>query len=803
MKTLLLDTLRGLRYRRGATAVAVGGLTLALAACLLVGLLAIALADVDPGIAEPERVVLLDFKNNRPGEPGAWATASPIAFAEMLKERKVPLNLISRATGDGLDVRLGDRIQPLYVQVADPDLVPLFGLKTLHGDLRATLMQRDGIALTAGSVRKLWGELPPEQALNRQIESRGRFFRVTAVIPDIDPRNPLGAHDAWVGFESSAYVTPMDDRQSINMVNGQVFARLRPDASAEQVGSWMRDAFKASPRYAALPPEWTTGREAAYFRGVPLPRLPFEGGGQEQRWKLMGAVGAATALLLLMAAFNHMNLQVAALLQRQRETALRRSLGADGWHLLTLWALDALLPLLLSAAIALILAWWVAPMVATWMGLSPTQPIADPIPLRALLGLAVSVMLLLPATLAWPAWMALRRAPAPALQGRTASEGPSGRRVRQGLLTLQLLGALLLLAMAGVMAVQQQHILHADQGFDTHNRLWVGIMSDPQNMPPMGDFVAAMQQHPAITHWAFSGGRPARDTQGETDLNVSPTQHKQVLRVTRVSTGFFETWGMTLLAGTPRTGNGGANVVIDAKAARLLGFASPQAAVGAVLRGGGGSFKEGTEERRIVAVVKDVKLESARDHALPQAFLLIDEPQWDLTVYGPDLAALRQAVEDVWKAHGPPVPHEVQTADEQRADIYRLEAQLTTILITVSLLAMGVAMLGAYALVADTLRRRRTELVLRRLHGAGNLAIARHVATEFAIPWLIAVLVGLPLAAWLGQQYLDGFVEREGVGFGLVVPLALAGVLTIFTTALSALRHVRQALALQPIEALQ
>jgi hypothetical protein len=71
MRALLLDALRGLRYRRSATGVAVGGLTLALAACLLVWLLAIALSDVDPGIANPERVVLLDFKNNPPGEPGS------------------------------------------------------------------------------------------------------------------------------------------------------------------------------------------------------------------------------------------------------------------------------------------------------------------------------------------------------------------------------------------------------------------------------------------------------------------------------------------------------------------------------------------------------------------------------------------------------------------------------------------------------------------------------------------------------------------------------------------------------------
>jgi predicted lysophospholipase L1 biosynthesis ABC-type transport system permease subunit len=204
-----------------------------------------------------------------------------------------------------------------------------------------------------------------------------------------------------------------------------------------------------------------------------------------------------------------------------------------------------------------------------------------------------------------------------------------------------------------------------------------------------------------------------------------------------------------------------------------------------------------------VAVVKDVKLESARDPALPQAFLLIDQPQWDLTVYGPDLAALRQAVEDVWKAHGPPVPHEVQTADAQRADIYRQEEQLTTILAAVALLAVGVAMLGVYALVADTLRRRRTELVLRRLHGAANAAIAKQVAVEFAVPLLVAALVGLPLAAWLGEGYLEGFVERVNWGVGLALPLAVAGAVTVLVTTLAAWRHVRLALALRPIEALQ
>jgi putative ABC transport system permease protein len=809
VKFLMLDAWRCLQNRRGSTLVAMGGLMIAIAACLLVALLAIALSDPDPTIPNPEQVVVLDFKGNLPGQPNEWFTGSPMSFAAMLKERQVPLDLISRAAVNGLDITNQGRLQPAYLLLADPDLVPLLGIKALYGNLQTTLTQRDGIAINTTLVRKLWGELPPSQALGRRLESRGTFYTVTAILPKPDPRSPLwdanplvGGAMALVGFESQANALTDEDRKAIYVVNGRVFARLRPGVSLTQIGSWMRAAFVANPLYAKLPAEWKTGREAAYFRAITLTQLPFEGAANQVRWQLIGAVAAASTLLLILAAFNCMNLQAASLLQRQRETALRRSLGADDTQLLRLWGLEVLLMLMLAAAAGLLLGWWLAPGVAHWMGLSSAAPVADPLPLRGFAGFALTVLFLWLMTLALPAWMALRQPPAPALQGRTAGEGPWGRRVRQGLLTLQLAGALLLLSLAGVLAMQQQHLLHADRGFETHNRLWLGVMVNPDLVPNMDAFLAALNKHPAIQHWAFSEGRPARDTEGQIEMNVSPSQHKAVLRLTTVSSGFFDTYGMTLLAGSPRTGSGEANLVIDAKAARLLGFASPQAAIGALLRGGGGFLQEGTELRRVVAVIKDVKLESARDPALPQAFLLSDKPQWDLTVHGPNLAALRQALEELWKAHGPPLAYDIQSVDDQRADSYRQEGQLTTMLAAVAMLAVGVAMVGAYALVADTLRRRRTELVLRRLHGASSADIARATVSEFAAPLLIAVATGLPIAIWLGERYLQGFVDRVDFVDGVGLPFLVAVVVSVLITAVAVTRHVRGALALQPIEAL-
>jgi ABC-type lipoprotein release transport system permease subunit len=805
---LLRDAWRSLHGRSGPTIAAVGGLSLALAASLIVAMIANALASPDPSIPDPDRVVLLDFKGNLPGQPSPWFTGAPLAFGPMLKERRAPLDLISRVGNDGMDIRIDGRTESALLQIADPDIVPLLGLRSLSGDLRRTLSSRDSIAITTDLLRKLWGELPPDQAIGRRIESRGRMYTVTAVIPNTDPRSPLwtdtlpavGRAMVMVGFVA---LGDHEAFQEIYAVHGRVYARLREGMTTQPIGTWMRDAFMASPRYAQLPAEWKAGREAAYFRGITLTQLPFEGEANELRWRLLVAIASATALLLVMAAFNCTNLQTATLLQRQRETALRRSLGADAYDLLLLWGTEVLLSLLLAASGALLLAWWVAPTVGHWLGLQSEHRIGDSIPGVVLLGLIAAALVILVSTLALPAAGALRQAPAPALQGRTASEGPSGRRVRQGLLAIQLSGVVLLLSLAGVLGTQQRHLLSADRGFATHNRLWLGVMTDPNALPNLDAFVAALSSHPAVLHWSFSDSPPARSTRGWLDLNVSASQHKQVLRMSRVSPSFFATYGMTILAGQPLVGAGDTTVVIDAKAARALGFAMPQQAIGQIVRGGGPFLQEGKDERRIVAVVKDVKLESARNPALPQGFILTDKPQWDISIYGRDLDSLRQTVEELWKAHGPASRYELQSADDQRAAIYSQEQRMTTMLTAVAVLSVGVAMLGAYTLVADALRRRRTEIVLRRLHGAGHAAIVRELAIEFAPPLIIAMLLGLPLALWLGERYLDGFVDRVATSTGLVMPMLIAAIATLFITAMATLQHVRRALRLQPIEALR
>ena len=812
MKALLRDAWRGLRARAAATVVAHLGLMLALASGLLVALLALALAATDPAIPDADRVVMLDFKGNPPGQPSTWFTASPVFFGPALKARGVALDLVSRTHEEGMTLRVAAGPRSFGLRLADPDIVPLLGLRALHGDLATTLRRPEQVAVTPHMVRELWGDLPPAQALGRALQARGQHFTVGAVLQAIDARNPLAGQDILAGYDSLANPRTAEEREAVFMVNGRVFARLRAGTSLAQVGPWMRDAFLASPGFQQLPKAWHEGREAAFFRGVSLSQLPFEGDTNGQRWSQILALAVACTLLLWMATINALNLQSASLLQRQRETALRRSLGASARQVGALWAAEATLALLLAGAGALLLAWWLAPALAIWMRLPPDMPLADPLPVAAWAGLALVLALLLPATLALPAHLALRQPMAAALQGRTASEGPAGRRWRQGLLALQLACTLLLLALSGVLAAQHQHLLHADRGFATHNRLVLTVYvegglgdgtADSPEHARLGPLALALGQDPAVQSWAFSNIEPAATFGGQRETYTTASRQQAVLKVSKVSPTFFATYGMHLLAGDPAAGGSAeTRVVLDAHATRQLGFASPQAAVGALLQAGGEWLQAGNETRRVVAVVADVKLEPGRDAAQPQAFVLHEAPQFNLTLFGPDLAALEAAVHRHWARFDFPFPPLLFCADEARRATYRQEGQLTALLLAVSVWAMAVAATGAYALVADTLRRRRTEIVLHRLHGADTAAVVGLLLRELAAPLVLAVAVALPLAAWLAGRYLDGFVDRVPPGQGLLPALAGAVFITLGVLGGAATRHTQQALALRPAQAL-
>jgi hypothetical protein len=227
MNALLADAWRNVRSQARAALVGMAGLALALAACLLVGLLALALAAPDPHVRDPDRVVMLDFKGNPPDEPSAWFAASPVSFGPLLKARHAPLDRISRVVVGGMEFEMDGRMNPAYLLAVDPDLVDVLSLTALAGDLRATLARRNAVAISVELMHKLWGEVAAAQVIGRRLKSHGLWYEVGAVVPDADPRSPVWDASPLVGhamamapFDSPANEMPEDDRTAIFLMTG-------------------------------------------------------------------------------------------------------------------------------------------------------------------------------------------------------------------------------------------------------------------------------------------------------------------------------------------------------------------------------------------------------------------------------------------------------------------------------------------------------------------------------------------------------------------------------------------------------
>src|SRR5450830_1349177 len=167
---------------------------------------------------------------------------------------------------------------------------------------------------------------------------------------------------------------------------------------------------------------------------------------------------------------------------------------------------------------------------------------------------------------------------------------------------------------------------------------------------------------------------------------------------------------------------------------------------------------------------------------------------------GTSLAQLEQGVVALWPRYFPHALPKTRPAGAVLADGYADDARLARLLAAATLVALGIATFGTYALAAHTVQRRAGGIVLRKLHGARRPDIALLVARDIGTLLLAAGAIAMPLAVLAMERYLSGFVERAPMGWWPPV-LALGG--TLLVAALAAARHAWLAMGLMPAQALR
>ena len=205
---------------------------------------------------------------------------------------------------------------------------------------------------------------------------------------------------------------------------------------------------------------------------------------------------------------------------------------------------------------------------------------------------------------------------------------------------------------------------------------------------------------------------------------------------------------------------------------------------------------------RIVGVFENFHFESVHEAIRPLIFYPPgDNPRYLLIRFDTDdVASVLQNVAAVWQRFDPDHPLVHFFLDDAFAQLYASDQRLARLFSALSALAIFVACLGLFGLVAYTAEQRTKEIGIRKAMGASVTSIVVLLSKDFLKLVLIAVIVAAPVAYFAIHRWLEDFAYRIEIGLGVFV---LAGALTLVIAWLAvSYRSIKAALA-DPVKSLR
>ncbi|MCM2254134.1 MAG: ABC transporter permease [Vicinamibacteria bacterium] len=531
-------------------------------------------------------------------------------------------------------------------------------------------------------------------------------------------------------------------------------------------------------------------------------------------WLIQAGVAAA----LLIGCANIASLLLSRAVARERELAIRSALGAARGRLMRLLLTESVLLFVGGGLLGVLVAWWGVHTLGG-LGLSTL-----PRGFSVRLDLTVVAFTLLSAVVtgllfgALPAWTASRGETASTLKevgGRGSSGGRHTRWMRSGLVVTELALAVLLLSTAGLLVRSFEALQRENPGFDPSGLVTVRLSlpaakyDGPEKRIAFAD--AALGRIRALPGVRSAGltdvlpftGSNSSGSYSSPDIVLpagAPAPHAQQ-RV--VDPGYFETLGLTLLRGRLFTEADVASTQPVAVVDRLMAdkYWPGQDPVGK-------RIVRGDPERpwSIVGVVAPIKFQSLEEDVRKETiyYPYAQRPGTNLILAvktAGDPLALAPSVREAVKAADPDQPvFDIKTMQQRMDDVALSRRAPMVLLTTFSAVAVLLAILGVYGVLAFAVAQRTSEFGVRIALGATRRGIAELVLRQGAR--LVVVGVAAGLALYLAFSKLIGQLLY---GIAATDPLTLAlAPLVIAVAALAAcVIPVRRATAVSPLEALR
>jgi len=524
-------------------------------------------------------------------------------------------------------------------------------------------------------------------------------------------------------------------------------------------------------------------------------------------------------LLVVMCAINVATLLLLRASARAREMSMRYALGARRGRVVSQLLTEGGILGIAGAAAGLMLAPVVTrTLVRLMTNADPgTEPYSSAIDHRVLLfTLAVSVLASVAFSIA-PVLHFFRPDLAESLRQTSGTASMESQRVRKIAVGAQIGLTVLLLGCAGLFVRTLDNLRHEQVGYDVDQLLTFNL--DPSNSG-YGEsrtsqiLVSALDTLNRLPGVTSAAGSTDPEMSGNTETSNYSIQgykpgedEKLNFEQPRITPGFFATLKQPLLAGrefTDADAKGRPKVAVVNLAFAKRYFGSASNAIGRLLASGAGDNIK--YDITIVGVAGDIRhtdLRTPLGPAVYQPYLQLEHPT-GMALYVRSSqppqsmeSAIRQTIRELDPTL---VVDGLRTMKEQALRSASDERALAVLAIGFSILAMVLAGVGLYGVLAYATEQRTREIGVRLALGAQRSAVVALIVREMLVISGVAILVALPATAMLARLFRS---QLYGVGSTDPLTLALAVVMAAVMIGLASALPARRAAGVQPMRALR
>jgi predicted permease len=699
--------------------------------------------------------------------------------------------------------QFGDASERVRVAAVSPGFFDTLGMRAALGNVSLDNASAD----TPDAVisHRLWqqGFGGDGNAVGQTITIDDRSYRLAGVAPDRFNGLQLGrVVEVWVPLDQDELTERGERRLS-------VIGRLAPgvglDAAQQHVQSVaadLADRFPDSNRGSIA------GREdprrmtvARHSRLDPVLRV---------RVALVSAMMlGATALVLLSACANAGSLLLSRATSRGREIAVRFALGATRGRLLKLLLTESLLVSMLGGAAGLLLAMWTAQGIPSLFPPEHAQMLdihLDSVAFATTLIISVVAGVAFGLT---PAVQATRPVMVLALRGdgSGASEAQGGARLRTILVTAQVALSVILMVATAVVVRSLADALRADPGFARNVAIaTIELPGRHANQVRGGRLlwgsVERVMRMPAVEAAAWVSVPPLGRANTRRFLiypGGTASPEGVDLEINVVSPGYFEAMQIALLAGrsfdeTDRPRSEPVVIVNDELARRYFRGAP----LGEWMR---------DEDRlvKIVGVVKSARYRTLQESPQPMVYFpLAQNYQANLSLVArtfADPSALLEPIRSALTATDSGVTiYRVVTLDTFLSEALALDRLTTGLVGTCGVLALVLAVIGVYAVMADVVARRRREIGVRVALGARPVQVVTLVYGQGLGLTAVGLAIG-SVGAYAGIKLMETITDITAA-VDVMTIAAIPGLLAVMIV-VAAVVPTTRALRIDPTIALR